>query len=430
MDIAKLAITGYHRCRHHVSPAWLYHRDYFAILALPSDEAGDLVDDRLRHVLHTAVRHVPWYRLRIRLSDEELAHEPVRALLERFPYTDKSTVMQHQREFLDERANPRWLAYATSSGSTGLGIGVWRTKRLADIEKAFFMRAWSRYGFSFDKSRYLRIGADSARPAHAPPARVSGNRLLLSPFHLDARHKSAIAQAIQSFKPRFIHAYPSGAAALTALFEPGELDADVAAILLASESVEPHQLAAMARLFRCPVSISYGLTERTNLAFADYRDGQLSDYQFERLYGFNENLGGEIVGTSLWNDVMPLVRYRTGDYGAIGAAGRCPAIEGREHEFLIDRGGRPIPALALHIGASTWNFARTYQIRQERPGAITLVLVPRDGGISPAQAEALRKDQAERWVGQLDVAVEVAPDIERTAAGKHRFVVSRLHGGS
>ncbi|MGZ5787382.1 MAG: AMP-binding protein [Ramlibacter sp.] len=427
MDIAKLAIAGYHRCRQYLPPPWLYHRDYFAIQALPADAAGDIVEARLRYILHTAARHVPWYRRRVRLSDEELANEPVCALLERFPYTDKRAVMESQREFLDERANPRWLAYATSSGSTGLGIGVWRTKRLADIEKAFFMLAWSRYGFSFDKSRYLRIGADAARPAHAPPTRVSGNRLLLSPFHLDARNKQAIAQAIGRFRPRFIHAYPSTAAALTALFEPGELDADVAAILLASEAAEPHQLAAMARLFRCPVSISYGLTERTNLAFAEYRDGRMSEYRFDRLYAWNENRAGEIVGTSLWNDAMPLVRYRTGDYGTIDAAGRCAAIEGREQEFLVDRHGNRIPGLAINIDSATWSFARTYQIRQERPGAITLVLVPRAAGISPAQAEAVRQDQVARWGGLLDIAVEVTPEVERTASGKHRFVVSRLH---
>jgi phenylacetate-CoA ligase len=429
MDMKKFLLTGYHRWRHHFPPGWLYHRDYFDVLALPREPAGEVAEARLRRILHTAVRHVPWYRRRVRLSDDELAHEPVRALLERFPYTDKRCVMEHQRDFLDERLNPRWLAYATSSGSTGLGIGVWRTKRLADIEKAFYMRAWSRYGFSFDKSRYVRIGADSARPAHTAPTRVCGNRLMLSPRHLAPRHKRAIAQAINTFQPRFIHAYPGTVATLTDLFAPGELDIDLYAILLASEPAEPNQLAAMARLFRCPVSISYGLTERTNLAFAEYGDGRLGGYTFDRLYAFNENRDGEIVGTSLWNDVMPLVRYRTGDYGTIDAAGRCRAIEGREQEFVVDRQGNRISGLAIQIDASTWAFARTYQVRQDRPGAITLVLVPRDIGISAAQAEAIRKLQLARWGDLFDIAVEVAPEVERTISGKHRFVVSRLQAG-
>jgi phenylacetate-CoA ligase len=249
---------------------------------------------------------------------------------------------------------------------------------------------------------------------------------MLSPYHLEPRHKRAIAQAIRRFRPRFIHAYPSTVAALAALFEPGELDADIAAILLASEPAEPSQLAAMARLFRCPVSISYGLTERTNLAFAEYRDGAMSSYQFDRLYACNENRAGEIVGTSLWNDVMPLVRYRTGDYGAIDAHGLCRAIEGREQDFLLDRHGNRIPGLSICIAASTWDFAQTFQIRQDRPGAITLVLVPRGPAIAPAQLETTRKEQVAHWGGLFEIAVEVAPEVERTASGKHRFVISRV----
>jgi hypothetical protein len=184
MDAKKLVLAGYHRWRQYLPSGWLYHRDYFAVLALPHSAADSVVETRLRHILHTAARHVPWYRRRVRLSDDELANENVLALLDRFPYIDKRCVMERQRDFLDERLDPRLLAYATSSGSTGLGIGMWRTKRLADIEKAFFVRAWSRYGFSFDKSRYLRIGADLARPANAAPTRACGNRLMVSPHSL------------------------------------------------------------------------------------------------------------------------------------------------------------------------------------------------------------------------------------------------------
>lgn len=80
-------------------------------------------------------------------------------------------------------------------------------------------------------------------------------------------------------------------------------------------------------MFGTQVSISYGLTERMNLAFALHTDGRTTPYRFEPLYGWTETLvhdgRHEIVGTSLWNEAMPLIRYRTADCAALDAAGAC-----------------------------------------------------------------------------------------------------------
>jgi phenylacetate-CoA ligase len=424
-------LQKYYRWRRFVPARLLYHADHFRILQLSraSPEALESIrQGRLRHVLQTAVEHVPFYRRTVRLSAGELANEPVHELIAHFPYTDKATVMACQRDFLDERRDPRWLLYTTSSGSTGEGIGVWRTKRLADIEKAFYAREWSRYGFSFDKSRYLRIGVDAARLPHESPTRSFGNRLLLSPYHLTEAHKPAIVEAINRFKPRFIHAYPSTVAALADLLSPADLDCGIKAVLLASEPVERHQLAAVERVFHCPASISYGLTERTNLAFASYAKGVRGAYRFDPLYAYNENFlakgSPEIVGTSLWNDVMPLIRYRTRDYGAIDADCVCQVIEGREQEFLLDRFGNLIAGLSINIDDDTWGFVRNYQIWHSRPGEITIAVVPRQKTLTQSEKQRLLGVQQERWGALFDISLEVVPDIARAPNGKYRFVIN------
>ncbi|EEF22822.1 conserved hypothetical protein, partial [Ricinus communis] len=297
--------------------------------------------------------------------------------------------MARQRDFLDRRLDPRRLLYATSGGSSGQGIGMWRNKRLADIEKAFFAHEWGRFGFSFDKSRILRIGADARRLAPEPAVRVAGNRLMLSPYHVGPAHRAAILAALNRFRPDYVHAYPSSAAALAELLDSGDLEFRVRAVLLASEPVTPAQLAALRRLFDCPVSLNYGLSERTNLAFATCTGTESPAYRFQPLYGWSENrwdgTRAEIVGTSLWNDVMPLIRYRTGDYGVIDAGGHCAAIDGRAQEFLIDRAGNRIPGLSIVIDEATWDFVRLYQVRQRRPGEIVLAVVGRHGPLDAAQ---------------------------------------------
>lgn len=426
-------LQRYYSYRTWVPARWLYHADYFKVCKLL---AGDPVrlrqaaDLRLRHVLATAVTHVPFYRRSVKCSAAELANEKPSELLQRFPYLSKAQVMECQRDFLDQRVDPRRLHYATSGGSSGQGIGLWRSKRLADIEKAFFTHQWAQFGFSFDKARILRIGADARRLAHQPPLRVAGNRLMLSPYHLTGPHRPAIVDAIRRFQPRYVHGYPSSAAALAELIEPARLDLQLRAVLLASEPASGQQLAAIAGQFRCPVSISYGLTERTNLAFASHRDGATSAYRFEPLYAVNENrLAGdraEIVGTSLWNDLMPLIRYCSDDFGALDAAGLCHAIDGRAHEFLLDRRGNRIPGLSVVIDELTWDFVRLYQIRQRDPGAITICVVPRRGRLSAEQKQFVLDAQLRRWGGWFDIALHEVADIPLAPNGKRQLVVSEL----
>jgi phenylacetate-CoA ligase len=423
----------YYAWRPWVPARLLYHRDYFRLRAwLAEDEASIAAraGRRLREVLAHALTHVPHYGIAVRLHPDEVLHEPLAEVLAYFPYLTKDEVMADQRAFLDCRLDPRRLLYATSGGSSGQGIGLWRSKRLADIEKAFFAHEWGRFGFSFERSRILRIGADARRLAHEPPTRVVGNRLMLSPYHVGEAHRAAILDAILRFEPEYVHAYPSSAAALAELLDGHAGAFRVRAVLLASEPATPAQLAAIRRLFACPVSLNYGLSERTNLAFAGHDEDGTSAYRFQPLYGWSENRADgdrfEIVGTSLWNDVMPLIRYRTGDYGRIDGRLRCNAIDGRGQEFLVDRSGRRIPGLAIVIDEATWDFVRLYQVRQRRPGEITLAVVGRHGRLSAEQRAFLLEAQQRRWGGFFDIVLQEEHDIPLAPNGKRKLVVSAL----
>jgi phenylacetate-CoA ligase len=431
----------YYAWRRFLPARLLYHADYFrvqAMLAAGAAAAETHARECLRRILAGALAHVPHYRHTVPLDAGAALHEPLDEVLACFPYLTKDEVMADRRAFLDSRVDPRTLLYATSGGSSGQGIGIWRSKRLADIEKAFFAHEWSRFGgtasaFSFDKSRILRIGADARRLAHESPARVVGNRLLLSPYHVGPPHKAAILDALRRFRPRYVHAYPSSAAALAELLDGDGvgLEMRVEAVLLASEPATPEQLAAIGRLFGCPISINYGLSERTNLAFARHDGGVTSDYLFQPLYGWCENRTDddgrrEIVGTSLWNDVMPLIRYRTGDYGLIDAQGRCATIDGRGQEFLVDRAGRHIPGLSIVIDEATWDFVRLYQVRQQRPGEITLAVVARHGRLSHEQRAFVLAAQQRRWSGLFDIVLQEENDIPLAPNGKRKLVVNAL----
>ncbi|NCT83623.1 MAG: hypothetical protein GXC94_10790 [Comamonadaceae bacterium] len=431
---------AYLRWRRFVPGRLLYHPRHFEILALqrrfaaqPQQRAA-WVDAQLRGLLSSALRHVPHYRDTVSIAAAELARAPALELLQRFPVLEKAEVMAAQHRFLDERFKSPLMHYATSGGSSGEGIGLWRNKRLADIERAFFTHHWAPAGFSFDKARLLRIGADARAQAHEPPCRVVGNRLMLSPYHVNERHRDAIVAALRAFRPQCIHAYPSLAAALAELLqgqrrEDCGLDA-LRGVALASEPATAAQLATTHAVFGVPIIVNYGLTERTNIAFARYEPGQPLRYRFDALYGISENRDWqgqpEIVGTSLWNDVMPLIRYATRDFGRIDAQGVCERLEGRAQEFLVDRQGAKLPGLAIVIDELTWDFVRLYQVQQERPGAIRIAVVPREAPLSEAQRAFVLDAQLRRWGSFFDVELVEVDDIPPAPNGKRQLVVSRV----
>jgi phenylacetate-CoA ligase len=181
------------------------------------------------------------------------------------------------------------------------------------------------------------------------------------------------------------------------------------------------------------VSISYGLTERTSLAFAGHRQGVTGPYRFEPLYALNENRfhGGraEIVGTSLWNDLMPLIRYCSDDFGTIDADGICATIDGRAQEFLLDRDGNRIPGLSIVIDECTWDFVRLYQVRQRSAGAITICVVPRRGRLSADEKRFVLEAQVRRWGGWFDIGIAEVADIPLAPNGKRKLVVSEIGAG-
>lgn len=429
--VKTLMLHQYYRWRRWIPEPLLYHRDYFVVqehLRANADRQARVAQDRLRHILSTAISHVPFYRQRVALAADALRHAPLDELIEKFPYIEKAEVMAHQRDFLDERLDPRYLHYAASNGSSGTGIGVWRSKREGDIEKAFYAHAWGNFGFRFDRSRYLRIGCDAVRPLDAAPTWRLGNRLMLSPDHLRPAHRAAIIAALRRFRPQFIHAYPSSALALAELLAPGELDFPVRAVLLASEPASPAQLALIGRVFDAPVSISYGLTERTNLAFSTCAGAAREPYRFEPLYGRTETRPHhgrkEIVGTSLWNETMPLIRYCTGDFAAIDEQGCCDAIQGRLQEFVVDRHGNRLPGLTIALDASSWDFVRACQLYQREPGKVTLRVVPRHQGLSPDQMRALLAAPVRHWGPGIEFDCVEVPEIVDSPGGKRRFVVN------
>ncbi|MDP9179468.1 MAG: phenylacetate--CoA ligase family protein, partial [Gemmatimonadota bacterium] len=143
---------------------------------------------------------------------------------------------------------------------------------------------------------------------------------------------------------------------------------------------------------------------------------------------------GDILVTCLENYGMPLIRYAIGDRGSWATRSVCPCgrglpmldtVEGRSLDVVRTRSG-------LHIGGTYWTillrsrpgFAR-FQVVQDTLDGVTIRFVA-DSHFDQAVLGYYSDRIKEKCGDAFDVAFRKEEDIERTGAGKRRFVVSKV----
>jgi phenylacetate-CoA ligase len=138
---------------------------------------------------------------------------------------------------------------------------------------------------------------------------------------------------------------------------------------------------------------------------------------------------GQFVCTGLLNPVMPLIRYKTGDLGALaGTAALCSCgrtlplvgrVEGRDDDVLLTRDGKRVGRLDPVFKARLP--VREAQIVQESFSRVRVRYVP-GPAFTPGALDSLRRRLCDR-LGQVDVVMERVDTIPRTARGKFRAVI-------
>jgi phenylacetate-CoA ligase len=382
--------------------------------------------------LRDALEAVPYYRDTVKLRPVDIDESSAVDALMEFPYLHKATVMDNKEAFLNRRCNKESLTFYTSGGSTGRGIGVWKSKAEIGTEVAFVVSGWGKLGLDWEKSRIVRIGADGNRREDQDPFQYYLNRLLISTFHLHSRWMDEIYRRIVAFNPHFIWTYPSCAEILAGYMqEQGKPRMRLKGILLSSETLLDYQYVLFKRIFDAPVSSLYGLTEQTNQAFLrETENGDGFYYRLVDTYGYSENYrdeygNDEIVGTSYWNATMPLIRYRTQDIGAIDENGIIRNLQGRTQDMVINKKGRNVLAISANIQKYVWEYVNIYQLVQNRVGELIIRVVPKKNFTEEIK-ELILKELRREYSEFFDMQLEVVDRIERTKAGKRRIVISNI----
>ncbi len=397
----------------------------------------------LRRVLHHASNFCPYYHkafIRAGFRPESL-HQLED--IEGCPFLEKEDLQKHLPDLVSSEIPATSRLYMTTGGSTGTPVGFYLQKGVSrPKEQAFLEAMWRRVGY-FDGARLAVIRGhvtSSESEGRAVSYEPTRNWLILSSYHLTRDRLPEYLEALERFRPDFLHAYPSAALMLAEYLETEGLSWKVPlrAVLCGSERLTLPQKRLLERVFGCRVYRWYGHAERVVLA----GEGELSElFYFFPLYGYvefgppDEEGLREVIGTSFHNLAMPLIRYRTGDYVRLAQPESSDSLEfpwpavveisGRGQEFLISGKGRRISLTAFNMHDAVFDNLYSIQFYQDEPGRTEFRYVP-SPEFDPAQLESIQAAIQRKLGDDFEVELREVREVERTARGKQRWLVSHL----
>jgi phenylacetate-CoA ligase len=395
--------------------------------------------ERLRDILQTAVSRVPYYREAYRGLDVTAVRGA--ADLPRLPLLLRQRLRQREREFLDERLDPRGLHRAKTSGTTGTSLTLyWRKRDLRRVKAALERRVHEAAGVSRRIPRAMMGGRPILPGRQDKPPYWRRNRywqqLYLSSYHVSRRTAPAYAAAIRTSGVSWLTGYGSAIAALADnATDAGERPVPLQAVIVSGDTLQPGMRTSIERFFQCRCYDMWGQAEGVGAAM-ECSAGRMHVVPevgvLEILWPDGSLCApgetGEIFATGLLNTGMPLIRYQTGDFAAWAHEAPCPcgsrspvfeSLEGRVDDYLVTSDGRQIGRLSTAIKRSP--SIHSAQIVQDRPGHAWLLIRPGEGYRSD-DARPVVADILER-IGDFGFEVVEVEEIPKTPTGKTKLVV-------
>lgn len=357
-----------------------------------------------------------------------------------YPLLTKQDILLQREEMVNPVFDPSQRLYITTGGSSGVPVGFYLQKGVSrPKEQAYLEAQWARRGYRVgDRVAVIRGGVTSSKAGGGISYYdATRNWLILSSYHLTLERLPEYVAALNHFRPQHLHAYPSAALMLArGLEQLGlKLECQLTSLLCGSEKLTSESQAYLEQTFGAGVFHWYGHSERVVLA----AQGRSSNHlYFWPTYGYVEfgepDAEGhrEVIGTSFHNHVMPLIRYRTGDYVKLASDPdeELPMIEvekvvGRDYEFLVSATGRRVSLTAINMHDRIFDGLMAVQFCQEREGEVEFRYQRgpqwRDDREDPMLSGLMKK-----LGDDFTLKLRSVSEVEKTIAGKHRWLISRL----
>jgi len=407
------------------------------------DRLIDYQVTKLKVMLRHCAAQVPYYRRLFR----EVGFDPQRfrqlSELAALPLLEKDSIQSNPQDFLADNIRPSQRHYFTTGGTMGKPLGLYNMRDSGGRERAFIHALWSRVGFQQNDRRAMLRGW-AVRSKRHWTYDASERAFVFSNFHMTTENVAEYARVMRRERLPYLHSYPSAVIDFARRLRDLGLDPPpFRAILLASENLYPGQREFIESFFGSRLFSLYGHTENVVLA----GECEVSNYyHIFPEYGVTEVIKedgspaeeegdvGELVGSSLDNFAMPLIRYRTEDWAVLGPSscdcGRnyklLKETRGRWHqEMLVGKLDNLISITALNVHSDVFDNVRQLQFYQREKGKVELRII-RKPDYSERDSKRIIAALNEKIGDTLELSLSFPNEVPLMPRGKFRFVIREL----
>jgi phenylacetate-CoA ligase len=261
----------------------------------------------------------------------------------------------------------------------------------------------------------------------------------MSAYHLFPDAIPYYREALIRHRVTYLWGYSSGVHALAdGLIVRGLTVPGIKVVITNAEPLLDVQRDAIERAFRCPVVETYGMSEAV-LSASQCQHGSLHLWPESGIVEVVDGSShvaagqvGELLATGISNPDMPLIRYRTGDRGAVEAEQsgcacgrtlpRLSRIDGRNDDVLYTQDGRKVGRLDPVFKREAP--IREAQIVQETLTRLRVRYVPAPEWSKQTETEITTALQ--KRMGEVEVVFERVEQIPRSANGKFRSTICNI----
>lgn len=415
------------------------------------DKIRDYQDERLRTVIKHAYETVPYYQRRFNEIKLKPGDIKTQADLIKVPVLTRKDILNNFDELKSRSFTRKQLKLGHTSGTTGSPLEILYDPEVIAMTYAVLDRQYQWAGVSLkrfgDKVALLRGNVIVPVQQKKPPFwRYNGyhRHLLMSSFHLSTENLDAYVDKLIRFKPAVVDGYPSTVYVLAQHLLSRGQTLPVQAVLTSSETLYDFQRQTIEQAFETKIFDYFGAAERVTFAVeCDKHEGHHLCDEFgitEVLNAEHESLEkgetGAMVGTSLHNMGMPMLRYVSSDMTALKnktcSCGRHLAlmedITTKAEDILATKDGRLISPSVLTHPFKPMHCVEASQIIQEDYDHVVIKIVA-NADYKDSDTQHLIREFQDRMGDDVNVEIQLVDELQRTKAGKFKWVICKVDKG-